>query len=68
MKVELQPWMTPNFVTALTNPRPGLEGMQETPKWHISNVDAETLAKQCDRFRASIFAKAGKADPAQKQH
>ncbi len=42
--------------------------MQEAPKWHIGDVDAETLAEQCDRFRADIFAKAGKADPAQKQH
>jgi hypothetical protein len=68
MKVELQPWMTPNFVTAVTKPRPRQEGMQEAPKWHIGDVDAETLAEQCDRFRADIFAKAGKADPAQKQH
>lgn len=71
MKIELQPWMTPNFVTAVTSPRPGLEGMQEA-KWHISDIDSETLAKQCDLFRACIFAKAGKVDPAnnlaQKKH
>lgn len=63
MKVELQPWMTPEFVTAVTKPRLRQEGMQEAPKWHISDVDAKTLAEQCDRFRADIFAKAGKADP-----
>lgn len=54
MKIDLQPWTTPNFVTAVTKSRPRQEGMHEAPKWHISDVDAETLAEQCDRFRADF--------------
>jgi hypothetical protein len=34
------------------------------PKWSLKEVDAETLAKMCDDFRAEIFRKAGKPDPA----
>lgn len=63
MKIETNPWITPNFVTAKMPPRPRQEGFQEGPKWHLRDVDAETLAKMCDDFRAEIFRKAGKADP-----
>ena len=64
MKVELNPWMVPNFVTAKMPPRIKQEGFQEGPKWHVSDVDAATLAELCDKFRAEIFRKAGKHDPA----
>ena len=37
------------------------------PKWHVREVDAETLTEQCGKFRAEIFAKAGKSDPANHQ-
>jgi hypothetical protein len=63
MKVDLNPWMTPNFVTGKVSPRARQEGMTEGPKWHISDVDADTLSQMCDDFRAEIFKKAGKADP-----
>jgi hypothetical protein len=33
------------------------------PKWSLKEVDAETLAKMCDDFRAEIFRKAEKPDP-----
>jgi len=39
-------------------------GSIPTPKWHVRDVDPETLASQCDKFRAAIFKKAGKEDPA----
>jgi hypothetical protein len=63
MKVTLQPWTTPNFVTTETPPSQRQNGFRESPKWHISEVDAETLAEQCDKFRAEVFRKAGKTDP-----
>jgi len=34
------------------------------PKWELHDVDADTLAAQCDQFRAEVFLKAGKSDPA----
>lgn len=64
MQVELQPWITPNCVIAKTSIRPRQEGFKEPPMWSINEVDAETLAEQCDKFRAEIFSKAGKEDPA----
>lgn len=63
MKVELQPWMTPNYVLGKTPPHPRREGFTECPKWPLSEIDAVTLAKMCDEFRAEIFRKAGKNDP-----
>ena len=30
---------------------------------HVSEVDAETLSKLCNDFRAEVFKKAGKIDP-----
>lgn len=66
MKIELRPWSTPNFVTGVMSVRRGQDGFDPdaAPKWHVRDVDAETLAEQCDRFRDEIFAKAGKSDPA----
>lgn len=64
MKIELKPWLTPNYVIAKTSPRPRQDGFQESPKWHLYEVDAEDLARQCDEFRREVFRKAGKTDPA----
>jgi hypothetical protein len=64
MKVELNPWIVPNFVTAKMPPRPRQEGFGEGPKWSLAEVDTATLAAQCDQFRAEVFRKAGKSDPA----
>jgi len=71
MKIELQPWTTPNFITGKMPVGQRQDGFNQdaAPKWHVRDVGAETLAEQCDRFRAEIFAKAGKSDPANvKEH
>jgi hypothetical protein len=65
LRVELHPWQTPNFVIAKSEPRPRDEGWAEGPKWPLHLVDADVLASMCDAFRAEIFQKAGKPDPAQ---
>jgi hypothetical protein len=50
--------MVPNFVTL------DLAGcVHEEPTVPLKAVDAETLSKMCDEFRAAIFKKAGKKDP-----
>lgn len=66
MKIELQRWQTPNYVTGIMPAGKRQDGFNpdSVPKWHISEVDAETLAEQCDKFRAEVFEKAGKVDPA----
>lgn len=63
--VELQPFMTPNYVIQKMPPRPRQEGFVEAPKYHLSEVEADVLAKLCDEFRAAVFAKAEKVDPGQ---
>jgi len=63
MTIELQPFTTPNFVIGKMPPRPGQDGLQDPPKWALSEVDATTLSVMCHAFRAEVFKKAGKKDP-----
>lgn len=63
MTIELQPFGTPNFVIQKMAPRPKQEGMIECPKYHLRELDADTLAELCDQFRREIFEKAGMPDP-----
>ena len=64
MLIGVQPWMTPNYVIGKMPPRPRQEGFHEGPKWALSEVEADVLAALCDQFRAEVFEKAGKPDPA----
>lgn len=64
MNIPLQQWTVPNFVIGKMPPRPRQDGWHEGPKWELSEVDAEALAQLCDEFRAEVFRKAGKPDPA----
>jgi hypothetical protein len=66
MKIQLQPFMVPNYVLALSEPRPRQEGFIEASKWHIREVDEETLSGLCDLFRHDVFMKAEKVDPKSK--
>lgn len=63
-KIKLQSWLTPNFVRFVMPPRKRQDGFQETPGLPLKEVDADTLAALCDEFRAEVFKKAGKTDPA----
>lgn len=63
--VKLQPWMVPNFVRIGQPVRPRQDGLQESsPGLPLSEVSAEVLAQMCDDFRAEVFRRAGKRDPA----
>jgi hypothetical protein len=57
INIPLKPWVTPNFVVGDTAPTRGAA-------WPLKDVDAEVLAQLCDDFRAEVFRKAGKDDPA----
>lgn len=63
MNIKLKPWNVPNFICAEMPPRKRQDGFVEGPKWHVSEVSAEDLSEQCDKFRAEVFKKAGKGDP-----
>jgi hypothetical protein len=64
LKIDLVPFSTPNYVFGQMPPRPRQDGPIEAPKWHLTEVDAVVLAQLCDEFRADVFKKAGKPDPA----
>ncbi len=66
MNVPLAPFTTPNFVSFQMPARPRQEGMAHAVGLPIAQVPAEDLAKLCDDFRAEVFRKAGKTDPAVK--
>lgn len=63
LNVELEPFRTPNYVMVKQEVRQRQEGpCLDAPKYHVKDLDAETLGKLCDEFRASIFEKAGLKD------
>lgn len=57
-KVKLQPIKTPNFVFAEEPPRSRSEGFKEGAKFHISELDDDTLDELCRQFKDDLFAKA----------
>lgn len=63
IEVELQPFSVPNYVLTVQEPRPKQDGIQETPKYHLSELSPETLDRLCDEFRDAVFEKAGKRKP-----
>lgn len=64
MTVDTQPWLVPNYIILEMPTRSRQDGIREAPKLHVKDVNADTLAGMCDEFRAEVFRKAGKADPA----
>lgn len=66
--IELEPFRTPSYVIAKQAPKPRQEGVNlESPKYHISELDAETLGKLCDDFRATLFERASLKENAPKE-
>lgn len=64
MQIEVQPWLVPNFVTGKMPAGNRQDGIVEPPKWALSDVEPDVLASMCNAFRAEVFRKAGKPDPA----
>ena len=61
--VKLKPFSVPNFVVGEVPYHSRQDGLQEAPKYHLSELSAETLSEMCDEFRRSVFEKAKKDDP-----
>lgn len=64
IKLKLQPMSVPNYVIVVMPPRERQEGIAESPKFHLRELESEVLAELCDEFRRNVFAKAEKQDPA----
>ena len=58
------PWNVPNFVLLQGPVGRRQDGPQQGMTLPLASVQAEVLAEMCDEFRAEIFRKAGKVDPA----
>lgn len=63
LEVELQPFTVPNYVLVVSKPGLRQDGMTDTPKYHLSDIDPVTLDKMCRQFRDGVFEKAGKYPP-----
>jgi hypothetical protein len=59
MNIKLKPFMVPNFVIQESGSAAASE-----QGYALTMVDAQELSDMCDVFRAAVFKKAGKADPA----
>lgn len=66
IRLKLKSWIVPNFVSVERPPRPRQEGPTFDEGIPLAELDESALAILCDEFRAGVFAKAGKADPAVK--
>jgi hypothetical protein len=64
-KVELMPFLTPNFVIQKVEPGKREEGLRHVPQYALAELDADVLDALCNEFRSEIFKKAGKRDPLQ---
>lgn len=67
IKLGLNPFQTPNYVSVKRPPRPRQDGWQESPTIPLRELDEQALSELCDAFRAEVFKKAGKQDPRQQE-
>jgi hypothetical protein len=64
IKLKVRPWLVPDYASAEAPPRSREEGFDPCRlRFPIKELDAETLAELCDKFREEVFKKAGKEDP-----
>lgn len=56
-KVELQPIQVPNYVFAYMPPGRKQDGWQEGVKFHITELDEETVIALADDFKANLLKK-----------
>lgn len=61
--IELQPFTVPNYVLAKESPQPRENGFQEGRKFHISELNRDTLWRLCEDFRDEVFKKANVQQP-----
>lgn len=63
MKIKLKPMRVPNYILSEPVVSKREDGIQEPPKFALSEIDAETLDLLCDKFREDVFKKADVIDP-----
>ncbi len=61
-KVELRPFTVPSYVIQVVVPRLRQDGWREAPKFHLSEIDRDTLIDMCAEFQAAVLKKAEQPD------
>jgi hypothetical protein len=64
MQIKFKPWITPNFAHVEGPLGRRQEGVSFDRGFALSEIPVEDLAELCDQFRADVFRKAGRPDPA----
>ena len=64
LKVKLHPMNVPNYINAESPAGTRQEGFAEGPKYHVRDLEPETLEALCVDYRKRLFENAGKKDPA----
>ena len=57
-KIKLVPFRVPSYVIIERPVRPRQDGYLEVPRFHISELDDDTLTQLCDEFKSNVFKKA----------
>lgn len=65
IEVELKPFQVPNYVLTVSTADKWEDGFREMPKYHLSELSANTLERLCEDFTREVFKKAGKSRPPQ---
>ncbi len=63
IKVNIMPFIVPNFVTVEAPSRSGQKVVGEQESLKLCALDEQTLYELCDDFTNAVFAKAGKQRP-----
>lgn len=65
IEIELLPFTVPNYVLVKEQPKLKQEGFTEGRKYHLSELEPETLYSLCEQFKKDVFEKANKRQPPQ---
>jgi hypothetical protein len=65
VRISVTPWIVPHHILLeLPYKRTPGSAPREATAIPLESVDPQVLAQMCDQFRATVFEKAGKEDPA----
>jgi len=63
IEIELAPFTVPNYVLVKETSSERKELQDEARKFHVSEIDADTLYRMCMDFTDEVFKKANKTQP-----
>jgi len=58
IKIKLRPFQVPSYVLVEVKAKSKQQGFIEAPKYHLSDLDEQTLIELCDEFKINVLTKA----------